>query len=142
MKKKKNKDKKASNVNTSLTTTPNTPTQSTSGASSVPINVQIQQQFEALQPASGANTAPSTNQNTQPQISTPQIVHLPSQAALSNSNNNGNSSPAFKSLFRNLRVGSLKYQSSETKPTQQNNQTTPVNRLDHLFISIQLCFRK
>lgn len=151
IKKKKNKEKdktknNSSNLNNSSNTisTPSSTPLSTSIASgnnsNIPINLQIQQQFESLQ---------SSNQTTP-------IPIIPSASTTASSNtntNNGSSSPAFKSLFRNLRVGSVKYQQSPSittsgsaaalaglssntpnNLTQLNNnlnQQTPINSLDN-----------
>jgi hypothetical protein len=153
IKKKKNKDKEKTKNNVTnsnnLSNTVNTPSLNpinSNASNNMPINLQIQQQFETLQ---------SSNQIT-PSMPLPIISSTSTANSANNTNNNtnnGSSSPAFKSLFRNLRVGSVKYQQSPSvatsgsaaalaglssntpnnlaQPNNNLNQQTPLNSLDN-----------
>lgn len=95
-----------------------------------PANVQIQQQFDALQ-------------QQQQQQQTTQSINIPtsssSHSVVSASPNTisaaGSSSPAFKSLIRTLRMGSMKQTSANTNQQQQPEKSS---KLDILTMPISV----
>ena len=112
--------------------------------SNLPTNVQIQQQFENLQQQSNNNSNQITNSFSSHSIiaassplttatTTPPVnIPLPSNNQTANQASSagvppGSSSPAFKSLFRNLRVGSFKHQ---TSPSIQENSSFTSRQLN------------
>ena len=114
--KEKEKDKKSSSLASSATP---------------PANIQIQQQFESLQQQSSQLTTSASSHSISSASTAP--INIPSNTASSNptnTTNSGSSSPAFKSLLRNLRVGSIKHQTppmldSISSPASKNLNLTP-----------------
>jgi hypothetical protein len=102
-----------------------------------PANVQIQQQFDALQQ--------QQHQQQQQQQQATQSINIPTSASshsvVSASPNTisaaGSSSPAFKSLIRTLRMGSMKQTSSNTNQQQQQQQEKS-SKLDILTMPISM----
>lgn len=98
-----------------------------------PANIHIQQQFETLQQQQQQQQQ-CTNQlkesasfnSVTSQQQTPQYA-VPSTTNNTNSNNNGSSSPAFISLFRNLR-GSLKHQQGSSSDTNSSFRQSTLNQ--------------
>jgi hypothetical protein len=134
LKKKKTKDKDKKQATTS-TTTPSPPT--SNSTTTVPANIHIQQQFEVLQQQQ------QSQKQSYPLIQTPPnpIPSSISSQSMSTAANNtainpmtastisqpGSSSPAaFKSLFRTLRVGSLKHQSPNSSSNNNINSVTQI----------------
>lgn len=108
MKKKKQKDKKSSQN----TTTNNSIIQP-------PANIHIQQQFDALQQQQQQlSISSSSNMNT-----TSTTPPFPTNTNTTSNNNTGSSSPAFISLFRNLR-GSIKHPNPNINNNNSINQTS------------------
>lgn len=115
--KEKEKDKKSSNP--------------ASSNSTPPTNIQIQQQFETLQQQSSQLTTSASSHSISSSSTAP--INIPNNTTSTNTTNTtnpGSSSPAFKSLLRNLRVGSIKHQTPPTldsisSPASKNLNLTP-----------------
>jgi len=151
-KKGKDKDKKSASANNPNNNN-NTPVSFTNINSNLPTNIQIQQQFENLQQHQSNNNSNNLNQltnsfssnsimttstSTTPINIPPSNNQATNQTATSSSSTGpppGSSSPAFKSLFRNLRVGSFKQQTSPCLQesgsiTSRQRNLTPTDTID------------
>jgi len=112
--KKKQKDKK---IVQSTTVTSNTLNHS-GLMQQPPTNLQIQQQFETLQNQQNQLTSSASFHCVSTSTTTPTKQIQSGNSTNNHASSNGNSSPAFKSIFKNLR-GSLKQQS--TNSSSQNS---------------------